>query len=134
MTGLRHFIHDRRHFAVTLVMLALLMRLLLPTGFMPEVSAGKLTIALCTGHGPAVIDVALPASGHGYNEHGQPAKPDMPCPFASASGHGLAGADPILLAIAIAFVMALCLRPVAVVRVGDAPRLRPPLRGPPLPA
>ncbi len=133
MTPLRHYLRDRRHFAMAIILLTLLMRLLLPTGFMPEVSAGKITIALCTGHGPATIDLAMPGSS-GHHDQGQTAKHDMPCPFASGSTHGLAGADPILLAIAIAFVMALCLRPVAVVRIADAPYLRPPLRGPPLTA
>jgi hypothetical protein len=132
MTPLRHYLRDRRHFAMAIIMLALLMRLLLPTGFMPDVSAGKITIALCTGHGPATIDIAAPAGGH--HGEGQPAKHDMPCPFSSGTSYGLAGADPILLALAIAFVMALCLRPVAATRVADAPYLRPPLRGPPLQA
>jgi hypothetical protein len=131
MTLLRHYLRGRRHLAMAVIMLALLMRLLLPTGFMPDVSAGKITIALCTGHGPAVVEMAMP-SGGGHHDHGQTAKHDMPCPFASGSTHGLAGVDPILLAIAIAFVMALCLRPVAVARIGDAPYLRPPLRGPPV--
>jgi hypothetical protein len=133
MTPLRDYLRDRRHFAMAIVLLALLMRLLLPTGFMPEVSAGKITIALCTGHGPAAIEMAMPSSG-GHHDQGQTAKHDMPCPFSSGSTHGLAGADPILPAIAIAFVMALSLRPVAIVRIGDAPYLRPPLRGPPLAA
>jgi hypothetical protein len=132
MTQLRHYLRDHRHVAVTILMVAMLMRLLLPTGFMPEVSAGKITIALCTGHASAVSDMAMPDGSH--HQQGQPAKHDMPCPFSSASAHGLAGTDPILLAIAIAFVMALCLRPVAVVRIADAPHLRPPLRGPPLTA
>ena len=133
MTPLRHYLRDRRHFALAIIMVALLMRLLLPTGFMPEVSAGKITIALCTGHGQATIDIAVP-NGNGHHDPAQTAKHDMPCPFASGSTHGLAGADPTLLAIAIAFVLALSLRPVVVTRLAGAPYLRPPLRGPPLPA
>lgn len=130
MTSLRHYLRNRRHFALAIIMVALLMRLLVPVGFMPEVSAGKITIALCTGHGPAVIEMTVPGSGH--HDPGKGAKPDMPCPFGSTSSVGLTGADPILLAIAIAFIMALSLRPVAITRVADAPHLRPPLRGPPL--
>jgi hypothetical protein len=132
MTLLRHHLRDRRHFALAIIALALLMRMLVPVGFMPEVSAGKITVALCTGHGPAVIEMALPGSGH--HDQGKSAKPDMPCPFGSISFPGLTGADPTLLAIAIAFIMALSLRPVAAARVAEAPHLRPPLRGPPLTA
>ena len=132
MTPLRDYLRDRRHLALALIALALLMRMLVPVGFMPEVSAGKITIALCTGHGPATIEMTVPGSGH--HDQGKNAKPDMPCPFGSTSSQVLTGADPILLAIAIAFVMALCLRPVAIARIADAPYLRPPLRGPPLTA
>jgi len=130
MTSLRHYLRDRRHFALAIIMIALLMRLLVPVGFMPEVSAGKITIALCTGHGPTVIEMNVPGAGH--HDQGNNAKPDMPCPFGSTSSVGLTGADPILLAIAIAFIMALSLRPAAITRLADAPHLRPPLRGPPL--
>ena len=134
MTPLRHYLHDRRHFALAIVMLALLMRLLLPIGFMPDVSAGKIGIRLCTGHVPAAMDLSAHHRGAGHHKHGQSPKHDMPCPFSSGSAHGLTGADPIQLAIALAFVMLLCLRPVAVPRAGAAPRLRPPLRGPPVAA
>jgi hypothetical protein len=130
MTALRHSLRDHRHIAAAIIALALLMRVLLPTGFMPEVSGGQITIALCTGHGPAAMAMAVP--GTGDHKPGQPAKPDMPCPFSSASAQSLAGADPMLLAIAIAFVIALALRPIVLARIADAPHLRPPLRGPPL--
>jgi hypothetical protein len=96
MTPLRLYLRDRRHLALALIALALLMRMLIPVGFMPEVSAGKITIALCTGHGPAVIEMAMPSSGH--HDSDKSAKPDMPCPFGSVSSQGLTGADPILLA------------------------------------
>jgi hypothetical protein len=132
MTPLRHYLRGHRHIALAIIALALLMRMLVPVGFMPQVSAGTMTIALCTGHGPATVEMAVAGSGH--HDQGKNAKPDMPCPFGSTSSVGLTGADPILLAIAIAFVMALSLRPVSAVRIADAPRLRPPLRGPPLTA
>jgi hypothetical protein len=133
MKRLRHMILDRQYLAMTMIVAALLMRLLVPVGFMPEVSAGKITMVLCTGHGPAVVAVAVPTADK-QDGKGAPTRSDMPCPFAAGSAHGLAAADPILLAIAIAFIMALCLRPTAVPRLVDAPRLRPPLRGPPLTA
>ena len=133
MTPLRLYWRAHRRFALAIVMVAMLMRLLLPTGFMPDVAGGTLRIVLCTGHAPAAMAMAMHHGGGGQ-KHGDTAKHDMPCPFSSASGHGLAAADPIQLAIAIAFVMLLCLRPVAIPRASAAPRLRPPLRGPPLTA
>lgn len=133
MTPLRACLRDRRHFALALILLALTMRLLLPIGFMPDVSAGRITIALCTGHGPATAEIALP-SGTNHHDSGQTAKQDMPCPFASGAAHGLGGADPILLAIAIAFVMALGFVATPLPRRAEAAHLRPPSRGPPLTA
>jgi hypothetical protein len=133
MTPLRHYLRDRRHLAMAIVMVAMVMRLLMPVGFMPDVSGGKVRIVLCTGHAAPIAAMPMHHGG-GDHEHGQSAKHDMPCPYSSASGHGLAGVDPIQLAIALAFVMLLCLRPMAMPRVSAAPRLRPPLRGPPLAA
>jgi hypothetical protein len=130
MTPLRHYLHDRRHLAMAIMMIALLMRLLVPVGFMPEVSAGKIGIVLCTGQAPALPAMSTHHGG-GHHEHGQSAKHDMPCPFSAGSSHGLAAVDPIQIAIALAFVMLLSLRPVTAPRASVAPRLRPPLRGPP---
>ena len=80
--------------------------------------------------GPIVV-IAITIAGLDHQKKSDAGKGDSPCTFA---GHGaplLAAADPIVLAIAIVFIMATVFR---VVSRGVADRvayLRPPLRGPP---
>ncbi|MEO9130163.1 MAG: DUF2946 family protein [Sphingomonas sp.] len=106
---------------VSFALLALLARLFVPEGWMPVSGDGSLTIQLCTGAGPATME--LPGkSGH----HA----PSNSCPFAGLSTHGLGtgailfsppvAADPTQLADRVD--RALILAP---------GRLRPPARGPP---
>lgn len=133
MTSLRHFFLRHRAFAVWLVAAALVMKVLMPAGFMASASQGAMTIELCSGYGPQTVTVAI----LGADERHAPAqhdKSDMPCAFSGLAATSLAAADPIILAIAIAFIIATAFR-TAPIHVARAPaRLRPPLRGPPLTA
>lgn len=87
----------------------------------------------------AMPDHAMPkhaASGDPATRHGGADHPaaDMPCPFV-ALAHGVAmPVDPVLLAVALAFVLAPGFAAVVPIRLRSVPFLRPPLRGPPLPA
>jgi hypothetical protein len=58
----------------------------------------------------------------------------MPCAFAGLSMLGLPAVDPLLLALAIAFLIERAIRTVMAVAPIARAYLRPPLRGPPLPA
>jgi hypothetical protein len=114
-----------RRLAVLLCTAALLMKLVVPTGFMVGDHHGRLSIEVCSGVAP----VAMAMPGHpAPRDHG---KAEQPCAFAGLSAAALGAVDPVLLAGLIAFVMAAWR--VAVSR--PAPRvrawLRPPLRGPP---
>lgn len=129
MKGLR--IYFRRHAALAMLIvgLALAVRALLPAGYMTGTSAGGLTVELCSGVAGKTVTVAIPADPS--KDHGK-AQADTPCAFA-ALGHAAGGAaDPIQLAIAIAFILALAFRREAAALPPRRTQLRPPLRGPPL--
>jgi len=136
--SLRRHIHCHRRLALWLVGLALLMKALVPAGFMPAMSNGAIMVQLCTAMGVRTVAIEDPGAGadgkdqHDQNDqHDQHKAADQLCAFSSLTVPGLAGADPILLAAAIAFILA------ASVRAGQRPvlrrgiHLRPPSQGPP---
>jgi hypothetical protein len=112
---------------------ALLLKLLVPAGYMIDRSAGGVTITLCGGTAPAAMTMTM-AGMHGGGHHG-PSKPhgkaEMPCAFSGLSAAALGAIDPIQLAALIAFVLAAGIaarRPPAPAR---AAYWRPPAQGPP---
>lgn len=133
VTGLRHHILGHRRWAAALIALALLAKLLVPAGFMPSASAGTVTIELCSGYGVEKVAIALPGLPD-HHQHGGHANGDSPCTFSGLAAPVLAGADPVILAIAIAFIMATAFRAPPIIRERQASWLRPPLRAPPIPA
>lgn len=125
MERLRIFLNARRRLALVLVVLALAARAVVPAGFMP--SAGHvLSIQVCAdGSGAAhAVRIAVP---------GKPAaaKPHAACAFSALGFAALGGADAVLLAAALAFVLALGFSAVAAPVVRGGERLRPPPVGPP---
>ncbi|NML93058.1 hypothetical protein HHL27_05175 [Novosphingobium sp. TW-4] len=133
MRGLRAILLRNRTLAMALVALALAMRALIPAGFMPgKTATSSFTVLVCadaTGlHSPMTITVA---------KHGAPAqapeqaKANEHCAFAGLGMAALSGADPALLAAAIAFLVALGFGPVALPALRRAPRILPPPCGPP---
>ncbi|MBB3910769.1 DUF2946 family protein [Sphingomonas desiccabilis] len=144
MTALRrHFLAHRRS-AAWLIAAALLMRMLIPTGYMLVASpAGIPTFAMCSGYGPILPAAATHGAGHGAHEshatkgggehQGQQheAKEQPPCAFAGLATAALAATDPLLLAIALFFILAAGFRLPVRAPVAASPFLRPPLRGPP---
>jgi hypothetical protein len=143
VNAVRHLLAQRQ-LAVLICMAALLLKLLVPTGYMIAVDHGRLAITVCSGLAPASGASGMSAMDHGTamahdadagsgksSEHG---KPDMPCAFAGLSAQVLGSVDLVLLAIALAAVAVMALRAVPRVTPRPAPYLRPPLRGPPLSA
>ena len=130
MTALRRLLRQHRALSAGLLALALLMKLLVPAGFMPVVAGGGIAIELCGGTAPAAMTMAMPGMAHHRDKSGHQGR-DVPCAFAGLAAPSLPAVDPLLLALAIAFVMAAGL-PVAVpVPAATRAYLRPPLRGPP---
>lgn len=126
----RGLILSHRWCAAALIALALAMKLVVPAGYMPVERGGTITVMVCTGMGQQQVEIGVP---------GIPAKPDgasrvagQPCAFAGLGLDMLPGVDPVLLAGALAFILALGFVGVAVVRVDRARQLWPPMRGPPL--
>ena len=129
MTVLRHHLLRHRALAVWLVAMALAMRILVPSGYMIGSAHGAFAVQLCPGSASQAM--AMPGGQHhsGDQDHG---KPDQPCAFAGLASPSLAGADVLLLAEAIAFVIRTGHQPrVEPARAVSRPHLRPPLRGPP---
>ncbi|MEG3175148.1 DUF2946 family protein [Sphingomonas sp. RB3P16] len=130
MTGFRHFLLDHRLLAAGILALALMLKMLVPAGFMVGSDHGVVTIEICSGFGP-MKTMAMPGMPHHPDKTEQQGK-EMPCAFSGLAAAALAAIDPLLLAVAIAFIIATVFR-VTISRPAPArPYLRPPLRGPPL--
>ena len=114
---------------IALLALALLVRALVPTGWMPVATADGFGIVLCAGQAP--VPHAMAGMHHGSGKQDGPAVPDHPCAFA---GLGLAAdtaPPPLVLPMRPVAVVAAAV-PVLVVAVGQglaAPP--PPATGPP---
>ena len=129
MSGIRTLFQHRAGLIALLLVLTLGVRALIPTGYMANSSARGLTIELCSGVAGKTVTLNLP--GLQKTGHEGKVSMDMPCAFSGVGFDSASSIDPIILAIAVAFTMALGFRAVAS-RRNDAPAyLRPPLRGPP---
>lgn len=131
MRALRRLILIHRAAAAGLVAFALLMKLLVPTGYMPVVADGRFAVAPCAGYAPAKAHAAMPGMAHHSDDGTGDDRPEQPCAYAGLSAPSLGGADPLLLAAAIAFAAAAALRVAPRPAPTEFRHLRPPLRGPP---
>jgi len=135
MTHLRALIREHRHLAIALLVLALCIKAAIPAGMMVAGTQDKvLTVTICTGGtgDPVPLEIVVPTRpGKGGGDHsGDVAKSDH-CAFASLTQTALGGADPILLAASVAFILVLGLAPVRAAPLARFRYLLPPLRGPP---
>lgn len=133
MGSLRIFLRNHRRLTALLVGLALCMKILVPAGYMVGEQAKALTVLICAdGQGAHLTkEITIPVDGKssgGQSEHG---KADGACPYSALSMASLAGADDPLLALALAFILALGFVPAPAKHIGRVLHLRPPLRGPP---
>ena len=135
MHGLRRFLLRHRGLALAALLLALAVRALVPAGYMVGQGAGAKTffVTLCTdGMGPRQsIEISVPMKEGAGDRQASHDKSDSPCAFSSLGMAALGGADPVLLAAALAFILLIGLTPQRAVPVRRAARLRPPLRAPP---
>jgi hypothetical protein len=129
MPALRTFFRTRHRLALVIVALALAMKALVPGGYMIGQQGKVLTVSICADASGAKMtkQIVLPQTGHS-DDH---AKSDGACPYAALGIAALSGADTVLLAIALGFIMALGFASVPAIRQAGTLRLRPPLRGPP---
>lgn len=135
MSQLRRHIRNHPALAIWLIAAALVMKVLVPAGFMPTMAAGTVTITVCDGVNTSRMTMALPGMAqHDRGDHDDDGKAhaEMPCPYAGLATPSLAAVDPVQLALAIAFVFAFALVAVPAPRFAPVRHLRPPLRGPPV--
>lgn len=133
MQILRTFLGENRRLALALIFCALLIKALVPQGYMIGSTSKTLTIQICAdGTGVAVskqIEIPMESGSHDPNSgHG---KADGSCSFTSLAMAGLTDADAQLLAVALAFILLLGFAPTALALTSNNHHLRPPLRGPP---
>ena len=114
-----------------LVAAALLAKLMVPAGYMPVMAGGSVVLQLCSGFGPETMVAAMPGMAHHHGTRDHPQRGDMPCGFAGHAAPSMAGADPVLLVVAIAFIIATLFRVPVSRRVERVAFLRPHPRGPP---
>ena len=122
----------QRYLAVLLCAATLLLKLIVPTGYMIGSEHGRVTIELCSGGAPQTTTMSgmhggMPDSGTS-KEHG---KPEIPCAFTSLSAASLAAIDPIQLTVLIAFIEVVGLALIVLPATPRSAYIRPPLRGPP---
>ncbi len=135
IVSIRALIRDYRPVAIGLLVLTLLVRVLVPAGFMLSSAPDTVfTITVCADSGgPAkAIQLKVPAkAGHG-SESAQSTSDGAACAFSGLANLALMAADAALLALALAFILLRATAPVSL-RVFDRNfHLRPPLRAPPL--
>lgn len=133
MSFWRALIHNRRSLALLLILCALFMKALVPTGYMVGSASKMLTIEVCAdGKTPALSrQIVIPMKQGLPDPTGEHGKMDGQCAFSSLAMSGLAGADPIQLALALAFILVLGLSAAPLPLPSRTSHLRPPLRGPP---
>ena len=133
MNNLRTFTFQRRTWAMVLVAIALLVRGLIPAGYMVAPSALTLSVQICSGfeNEHSTIEIVVPRSGDGQDRSGDHRQKNPPCAFSALSMASIAGADGLLLALALAFILITSALLVALPVHRRFAHLRPPLRGPP---
>ncbi|MDE2596059.1 MAG: hypothetical protein KGL44_04180 [Sphingomonadales bacterium] len=127
----RTFLLRHRALAFCMVLAALCMKLLVPTGYMIGQGTQTLTVLMCNDASgtQAVRQMVIPfKDSSGDTGHAQ-GKGE--CPYASLAMASLTGADPALLTLALVYILALGFAPAAILPRARENRLRPPLRGPP---
>lgn len=134
---MRRLFRDHAWIAALIVAAALLLRVVVPAGFMTTKGAdGQITVMVCSGEGSRAMTIAIPGLAD-KRQRPAPAeheKAGTPCAFAGLAAPFLGGADPILLLAALALVAAVALRTGLRFRPLALSHLRPPLRGPPVPS
>ncbi|WP_430446724.1 DUF2946 family protein [Sphingorhabdus contaminans] len=130
---LRTLIRDHRRLALLLIACALLVKALVPQGYMIGPSTKTLTAQLCTDGSGAMISkqIEIPMERGSHDQDQSHGKTDGTCSFSSLAMAGLGTADAALLAVALAYILLLGFAPATLPFTANHNYLRPPLRGPP---
>jgi hypothetical protein len=134
MQILRALVLRHRLLAVLLVVLALAIKAVVPAGYMLSQQGTVLTVTICADASGSTVhkQIVVPNKGAATDDLADAhAKAPAACPYAALGFAALAGANAVLLALALAFVLALGLAPSRPAPLRRIPFLRPQLRGPP---
>jgi hypothetical protein len=133
MHPLRALLLRHRVLALLMVMAALCMKLVVPSGYMIGQESSVLTVRICQDSTAATAfqQIAIPMKSTDSESDGAHGKASNTCPYATLSMASLASADTVLLAMALLFILALGFAPVRTSLPQRIAHLRPPLRGPP---
>jgi hypothetical protein len=134
MSSLRALTHTYARLSLVLVVLALAVKALVPAGYMISTTGERfLTVTICADASgtPKQMRIAIPDKNESGGDHAEAADKSQPCAFSGLGHAALGGADPLLLAAAMAFILLVGLAPLRSPPARDIPFLRPPLRGPP---
>jgi hypothetical protein len=136
MAAFRAFLRDHRALALLLIAAALAMKALVPAGFMVGTQSRTITVEICADTLGAQLSktIAIPFAGKGDGGAGEHGKTDSPCAFGALAMATLGGADAVLLAAGLAFILAVGFAAVRIAPAASPSRLRPPLRAPPVQA
>ncbi len=132
MHQMRRLVLANRPIACMVIALALLMKILVPAGFMPTISDGQVVVSMCSGMGPKTMVITIPGVEQKSDIGSHQGTMEKPCAFVGLSASSLSAAGPLLLATAILFVLTQGTRPQVRPAAAAPPYLRPPLRAPPL--
>ncbi|WP_230771643.1 DUF2946 family protein [Sphingomonas sp. Leaf4] len=116
-----------------LCMLALTLRLVVPTGYMPVMSHGRMVVSICSGNATRSMLVTIPGLEErpGEGRHDDRDQHGAPCAYAGLSMLALDSATPVLVRTAPRFMEETGLLPPPVSTAGWRAGLRPWVRGPP---
>ena len=132
MFALRLLLRSHYRLAMLLVAIALLMKAVVPTGYMIGQSSKTFTVMICTDGSGAMesraITVPMKPDSHDSEDASRTGKA---CAYSATSMAAMTGADAPLLAIALHFILALGFAPTTALNLKRTLYLRPPLRGPP---
>lgn len=133
MRTLRNLFKAWLPFTILTLAMALGVKALLPSGYMISAGPKSITVVLCADSlgGRQTMTIALPGQQSVPSGAEHSGKADSGCAFSVLSMAANSGADALLLAIAISFVLTLGrFAPVVAVTAASF-RLLPPSQGPP---
>jgi hypothetical protein len=131
--SLRNLIRARPVFALCILAMTLCVKALVPSGYMVSASSKTFTVGLCSdGMGtPQTTTITIPMDPAAPADPTHKGKSDSPCAFSALSMAATGGADAPLLALALAFALAIGLFAHPAPARTTSFRLMPPSQGPP---
>lgn len=129
MQPIRAFLRDNRRLALGLMALALLIKALIPSGYMlGDKASHVLAVTICGDASGKTMTKQITVPDEG----GDHAKVEAKCVWGLLTMAALGGADVLLLAAALVFILKLGFAPPRPTLPSRGSYLHPPLRGPPI--